>query len=110
MPTQTDIDRLVAAVIADIDFFDKNDEAISQHVRDAIEPFRPKKPRTTGVYIAPEGEFTCIELTDEVKARLSETARVDRKKICKIVDSEPYTVGVADAIMALIAKHKVDHE
>jgi hypothetical protein len=117
MPTQTDIDRLVAAAAEAMSHGQGTDE-----LGKALEPFRPKKPRTGTLIVMnndpvfPEARTVIndggIELTDEVKLRLSETAGVDKRVV---VDTLLALNGltedvIANAIMALIAKGKVDYE
>jgi hypothetical protein len=125
MPTQTDIDRLVAAAVSYAEEYDREYEQISQEgkaVIDLAKPFRPKKPRVgTLVVKTPNSVFPNattvindggIELTDEVKVRLSETAGVDEGEIKDaLINLEDFEYDyVISKIIPLIAKGKVDYE
>jgi hypothetical protein len=115
MPTQIDIDRLVAAAL---NYVLQPDEAIKhsdfQRLAECVQPFRTKKSRV-GTLTDKNGVLCsgtkAIELTDEVKRRLSETAGVDAREVSRIVFEPVMAIEKKpSAIMALIAKGKVDYE
>ena len=86
---------------------------------EAVQPFLPKKPRVGALYIAQNSIADmpkAVELTPEVRTRLSATAGVDRGVMYQLVLwSKCHMTGeesaiMTDAIMQLIDKGKVEYE